>query len=75
MEAKIAQIVNHSPIFKGTALVVLGILALMFSYFMKKKWNEKKSFGFSLFQGIAIFIVLFGLFILIYRPNWWGLPY
>jgi len=66
---------SRTTLFKGSALVLLGIFALLFAYYMKKKWNEHNSFGFFLFVGVACFIILFGLYILVISPNWWALPY
>ena len=75
MSVKIAEITNYSPVFKGLALIILGALAALFYYYMKKKWKEPASFGFLVFLWLAVFIILYGFFILIFRPNWWALPY
>jgi len=42
---------------------------------MRAKWKEPLKGGFLVFIGLAVFIVLYGFFILIFRPNWWALPY
>ncbi len=70
-----AQFTNYSPFFKGPGLIILGIAALLFAYFMKKKWNEPNSFGFYLFIAVGAIILVYGLIILLFRPNWWALPY
>ncbi|MBI5700964.1 hypothetical protein HZC34_03830 [Candidatus Saganbacteria bacterium] len=75
MPIQIVQFLNFNPIFKGLGLIILGLIALLFAYFMDRKWKEPKSFGFVLFIAIAIFILLFGLYILLFHPNWWALPY
>lgn len=72
---KIIQFMNMSPFFKGVGLVILGALALLFAWYMKKKWKEPKSFGFYLFIALSGFIFLYGLYILIFRPEWWALPF
>jgi hypothetical protein len=75
VKESIAQITMFSPIFKGLALVLLSCIALLYAYWMKKRFNEQKSAFYYIFIGLAIFILLYGLFILTVRPNWWALPY
>jgi len=75
MSIQLSQLTNFIPLFKGPALIILGLLALLFAWWMKKKWNEPSSFGYWVFVGLAVFIVLFGLFILLFQPQWWRLPY
>lgn len=72
---KIIQFTNMSPVFKGTSLMIVGILALLFAWWMKRRWKEPVKGGFLIFIGLAVFIVLYGLFILIFQPHWWDLPY
>lgn len=74
MPVKIVQF-TESALFKGPALIVLGLLALLFAWWMKKKWNEPTSLGYRIFIGLAVFIILFGLYILAFQPQWWKLPY
>ena len=75
MWESIAQAACFSPIFKGLALIVVGAAALLFANYMNKHWKEPKNKGFSVFVGLAVFIILFGLYILLFRPAWWALPY
>jgi len=75
MSVNMAQFTDFSPFFKGPALIILGLLALLFAYYMKRKWKEPASFGYFIFIGLAAFIILFGLYILIFQPQWWKLPY
>lgn len=75
MWENIAQITCFSPIFKGLGLIVLGVAALLFANYMNKTWKEPKNKGFSVFVGLAVFIILFGLYILLFRPAFWSLPY
>jgi len=71
---KIIQITNMSPVFKGIATILAGVIALSFVLYMKKK-GEPESIGVKVFTYISIFIILFGLYILIFKPGWWELPY
>jgi len=75
MGIKIIQFMNLNPIFKGSGLIMLGIAALLFALYMKKEWKEPKSIGFYIFIALSAFILLYGLFILIFRPGFWLLPY
>jgi len=75
MSIKISQFTNFSPFFKGPALIVLGLLALLFAYYMKRRWKEPASAGYWIFVGLAVFIILFGSYILFLQPQWWKLPY
>ena len=69
------QFTNMNPFFKGTAVALLGAFALLFSFWMRKHWKEPLTGGFLLFISLSVFIVLYGLFILIFQPQWWKLPY
>lgn len=73
--AQLIQVSNMSPVFKGAAITIVGLLALLFAYWLNKKWQEPLRGGFLVFIGISIFIVLYGLFLLIFQPQWWKLPY
>ncbi len=64
-----------SPIFKGISVTIIGFIALAFSYWMIKKWKEPLSWQFKIFIGLSIFIVFYGLFILIFQPQWWNPPW
>jgi hypothetical protein len=66
---------NTSPVFKGLSVIIAGAIALGFSYWMVKKWKEPMSWQFRIFIGLSIFIVLYGLFILIFQPQWWTPPW
>ncbi len=72
---KLIQFTNMNPIFKGTSVAIVGILALLFALWMKERWKEPIRGGFLVFIALAIFIVLYGLFILVFQPRWWDLPY
>jgi peptidoglycan/LPS O-acetylase OafA/YrhL len=72
---KIVQFTNYSPFFKGSALIILGLLALLFAFWINKKRKEPFKGGFLVFVSLAAFIVLFGLYITIFQPAWWKLPY
>ncbi|MFH1826571.1 MAG: hypothetical protein ABH823_04685 [bacterium] len=69
------QVMNMSPIFKGGSVLAAGLLALIFAWWMKSKWQEPLKAGFLIFIGFAVFIVLYGLYVLVFQPAWWQLPY
>ena len=69
------QITNMHPTFKGASVAIVGILALIFAGWMHKRWQEPLRGGFLVFIGVAVFIVLYGLFVLLFQPQWWKLPY
>ncbi|OGC06433.1 hypothetical protein A2230_04845 [candidate division WOR-1 bacterium RIFOXYA2_FULL_36_21] len=75
MWLKLTEFTNFSHLFKGLGLVILGGIALVFSYYMKKRWNEPLKAKFLIFIFIAFFIIVYGLYILIIKPDWWALPY
>ncbi|MDD4178666.1 MAG: hypothetical protein PHH14_01270 [Candidatus Margulisbacteria bacterium] len=72
---KIIQFTNMSPLFKGGMTAVVGLAALLFALYMNVRWKEPLKGGFLVFIGVAIFIVFWGLFILVFQPQWWKLPY
>jgi putative flippase GtrA len=69
------QITNTNPTFKGLSVIIAGLIALLFAYWMNKRWKEPLKGGFLVFIGLAVFIVLYGLFILVFQPHWWNPPY
>jgi hypothetical protein len=66
---------NMDPTFKGGSVAIVGLLALLFAFWMNRKWKEPLKGGFLVFIGVAAFAVLYGLFVLIFQPQWWKLPY
>jgi hypothetical protein len=64
-----------SPVFKGITVIIAGLIALGFCYWMVKRWKEPMSWQFRIFIGLSIFVVLYGLFILIFQPQWWIPPW
>jgi hypothetical protein len=64
------RFISESPVFKGSALIILAILALLFSFSMYKN-GKKLDYPFLIFIFIAAFILFYGLFILAVRPEWW----
>jgi len=72
---KFIQFINMNPLFKGTSVTLVGLLALFFALWMKERWQEELKGGFLVFIGLAVFIVLYGLYIVIFQPAWWSLPY
>ena len=72
---KIIRYTNESPLFKGPALVILGLVALWFVWNVTVNKNKKIEKGSLVCAILAIFIILYGLFITIIRPMWWNPPY
>ncbi len=72
---RFVEVTNMNPTFKGASVALVGLLALLFAYWMNRRWKEPLQGGFLVFAGVAAFIVLFGLFVLIFQPQWWKLPY
>ncbi|MCU0641286.1 MAG: hypothetical protein MUC35_04265 [Candidatus Margulisbacteria bacterium] len=66
---------NMSPVFKGGASLAVGLVALLFAFWMRQRWHEPLSWQFRIFIGVALFVTLFGLFVLVFQPRWWQLPY
>jgi hypothetical protein len=64
-----------SAVFKGITVIITGLLALGFCYWMVKRWKEPMTWQFRIFIGLSIFIVLYGLFILLFQPQWWIPPW
>lgn len=72
---KFIQLTNMNPTFKGVAVALVGLMALFFAYWMRARWREPLKGGFLVFIGFSIFVILFGLYILLLQPRWWQLPY
>ena len=72
---KVLQYTNMNPVFKGGACIVVGAAALLFALFVKKRFNEPDSIFYRIFVGLCSFIVVYGMYILAVKPDWWGLPY
>ncbi len=72
---KFVAVTNMSPTFKGASVALVGLLALLFAYWMNRRWKEPLQGGFLVFTGVAAFILLYGLFVLVFQPQWWKLPY
>ncbi len=69
------SITDMDPTFKGLAVTLVGILALLFALWMVRRWKEPLRGGFLAFIVIAAFAVLYGSFILVAQPHWWNPPY
>ena len=74
MLIKIVTFMSQNPIFKGSGLIVLSVLALVFANWLKGK-GKKPSFELWVFIGVAVYILVYGIYILIFRPNLWSPPY
>jgi hypothetical membrane protein len=66
---------NMDPTFKGGSVALVGLLALLFAFWMNRRWKEPLKGGFLVFIGSAVFFVLYGIFVLVFQPQWWKLPY
>jgi hypothetical protein len=66
---------NTSPVFKGVSLMILGAISLLFCWWMVKKWKEPMSWQFKIYIGLSIFITVYGLYILVFQPQWWIPPW
>ncbi|MFH1386554.1 MAG: hypothetical protein ABIH50_02705 [bacterium] len=64
-----------STFIRGLLIVGVGLLALLFAYYMNKRWQEPLKGSFLVFIAIAGFVVFFGLYVLLLQPEWWRLPY
>jgi hypothetical protein len=72
---KIVQFTSFNPLFKGASVVIASLLALLFAGFMYWRWKEPLRGGFLVFIGLALVALVFGLYILVFQPAWWQLPY
>jgi hypothetical protein len=72
---KLIIFTNLSPVFKGASIALTALVVLFFAYWMKQRWQEPIRGGFLVFIGLAGFTFLYGLFILLFQPHWWTLPY
>ena len=64
---------SQSPVFKGLALIILGILALLFAWVYKGK-EKKIDANLWAFILVAVFILVFGIWVLIFQPQMWQPP-
>ncbi|MBU0687172.1 MAG: hypothetical protein KKB81_04915 [Candidatus Margulisbacteria bacterium] len=72
---RIIEFTNTSPIFKGGATTLVGVIALIFVLLFMRKTKRTWELGQKVFLALAIFIILYGLYILILQPQWWNPPY
>jgi heme/copper-type cytochrome/quinol oxidase subunit 4 len=75
MAEKLVYFTNFNPVFKGVGTIIVGLLALLFALYMRNRRKEQATLSNNLFLGLSIFVIVYGLFILIFRPAWWVLPY
>ncbi len=73
--ANLMMTMNMSPTFKGGTVLIVSAVALLFAFWMRKRWNEPISAGYVIFISLGAFCFLFGLFVLLFQPQWWKLPY
>lgn len=73
MDIKLLTYMNQSPIFKGVSLTILGVLAILFGLWMKKK-NKKMDLNLWIFIIVSIVILIYGIFVLIFKPALWKPP-
>jgi len=70
---ELIRFMSENPVFKGSGSIVIGVLALLFAYFIKKR-GTKLDYGYWVFVSLSVFIILFGTYILMFRPLWWTPP-
>ena len=70
---KLITFMSQRPVFKGWALIILGLLALLFAWVYKGKGNKIEG-SLWVFILVAVFILVFGIWILIFSPQWWLPP-
>ncbi len=64
------QFLSFSFIWKGLGLLVLGLIGLAYAYSVRDRRVLEK--GWYVFFGVSAGICLLGIFILLFRPVWWG---
>ena len=64
---------SQRPVFKGGALIVLAIFALSFAWVYKGKENKIEP-SLWVFILVAVIILIFGIWILIFQPQMWLPP-
>jgi len=72
---KFIRFTCFDPVFKGGATLAVGLLALLFALWMRGRWKEPLQIGFLVYIAVSILVIFFGLFVLIFQPQWWKLPY
>jgi len=70
---KLITFASQSPIFKGVSLIILAIFAFIFGMWFNKGNNTSK--GFWAYILVILIILSYGIFILIFKPQWWLPPY
>ncbi len=70
---KLITFMSQSPVFKGWALIILGLLALLFAWGYKGK-DKKTEPNLWVFILVAAFILVFGIWILVFQPQMWLPP-
>ena len=72
---RLIEFTNTSPLFKGGATTIVGVLALLFVLWFMKKTKREWELGQKIFLALSVFIIIYGLYILIFQPQWWNPPY
>lgn len=67
------RFISESPLFKGSALIVLALIAFLSAVLMAKS-GRKKDLNFWVFVAVASIILIYGTYILVMRPQWWQPP-
>ncbi|MCX5748769.1 MAG: hypothetical protein NTZ10_00780 [Candidatus Saganbacteria bacterium] len=71
--SKIIRYISESPVFKGSALIILSLIAFIATAVMVKN-GRKRDINFWVFAAAAAIILLYGAYILIAQPQWWKPP-
>ena len=70
---KLITFASQNPLFKGVSLIILAVIAFAFGMWFNK--GNKVSKGFWAYVLVILIILFYGIFILIFRPQWWLPPY
>ena len=66
----IIRFMSESPIFKGSSLIVLAIIAFAFA-FLRKEDAQRHGAAYWMFVVVTAIILIYGIFILAVQPQWW----
>ena len=71
---RFVQQMSTDALYKGVGLILLGCVASSFALWVKRR-GDPPSLGWYLFLGIALFILGYGIFLVMVQPPWWHVPH